>query len=35
MSNTSIKFAPSGRGTPQKRGAPYLGRYALTLSYAI
>ena len=24
--NTSVKIAPFGRGTPQKRGASYLGR---------
>ena len=24
--NISVKFAPVGRGTPQKRGAPYLSR---------
>ena len=24
--NTSLKFAPFGRRTPQKRGASYLGR---------
>ena len=26
--NTSVKFAPFGRWTPQKRGAPYFGRWA-------
>jgi hypothetical protein len=27
-SNSSMKFAPFGRWTPQKRGAPYLERSA-------
>ena len=31
MANTSLKFAPFGRGTRQQRRAPYLGRYG---SYA-
>ena len=26
--NSSVKIAPFGRWTAQKRGAPYLGRYA-------
>ena len=34
-SNTAVKIAPFGRLTPRKRGALYLGRYALTLSDAI
>ena len=28
LPNTSVKIAPFGRWTPQKRGAFYLGRYA-------
>ena len=28
MSNSSLKVAPFGRGTPQKRAASYLGRWA-------
>jgi len=28
MPNTSLKIAPFGRLTPQKRGALYLERYA-------
>ena len=30
MPNSAVKIAPSGRWTPQERGAFYLSRYAST-----